>query len=222
MEANEKLKDVNEVISYLAEKFPSCFFIEGDVKPLKIGIFKDIAERLDEADKVSKTQVRQALRKYTSSWKYLRSVQENDHRIDLDGQQAEKLEEQHKEYAAKVLEESRAKVLERRKSKPRKEGGPANRSKPPRKDQPSTGPRGKRFEGQKRKPDIQVKRRAPKKKIELQKLPEERVKQGEKVRVQLGRAPVEGVINEINKDDIHVELVTGMVIKTQIENLYSA
>ena len=32
-----------EIIAALSEKFPLCFSIEGQAKPLKVGIFQDIA-----------------------------------------------------------------------------------------------------------------------------------------------------------------------------------
>ncbi len=70
----EKLKNSKEVIAYIAECFPKCFTLEGEAKPLKIGIFQDLAERLNEDEKVSKTQLRAALRQYTSSWRYLHGV----------------------------------------------------------------------------------------------------------------------------------------------------
>lgn len=69
MENSEKLTNSKEVIAYIAERFPKCFTVEGEAKPLKIGIFQDLAERLEGDDKVSKTQLRTALRQYTSSWR---------------------------------------------------------------------------------------------------------------------------------------------------------
>ncbi len=65
MENTEKLKNSKEVIAYVAECFPKCFTLEGEAKPLKIGIFQDLAERLNEDEKVSKTQLRAALRPST-------------------------------------------------------------------------------------------------------------------------------------------------------------
>lgn len=41
MENTEKLKNSKEVIAYIAERFPQCFTLEGEAKPLKIGIFQD-------------------------------------------------------------------------------------------------------------------------------------------------------------------------------------
>ena len=74
MDSTNKLKDIKEVLNYLFTEFPACFKEKDGIKPLKVGIFKDIAERIENDERVSKTQVRQALRKYTSNWRYLESV----------------------------------------------------------------------------------------------------------------------------------------------------
>ncbi len=103
METTNKLKDTNEVLDFLFSEFPNCFKQKDGIKPLKVGIFKDIAERIEGSDKVSKTQVRQALRKYTSNWRYLEAVTKNEFRVDLDGNQAEKVEQEHVEHAEKAL-----------------------------------------------------------------------------------------------------------------------
>ena len=102
METTNKLKDTNEVLDFLFSEFPNCFKQKEGIKPLKVGIFKDIAERIEGSDKVSKTQVRQALRKYTSNWRYLEAVTKNEFRVDLDGNQAEKVEQEHVEHAEKA------------------------------------------------------------------------------------------------------------------------
>ncbi len=127
MENTEKLKNSKEVIAYIAECFPKCFTLEGEAKPLKIGIFQDLAERLNEDEKVSKTQLRAALRQYTSSWRYLHGVKPGAVRVDLDGNPCGELEEEHVEHAKATLAESKAKVQARRKEqaqKAREEGKP--------------------------------------------------------------------------------------------------
>lgn len=229
--ASEKLTDINAVLAYLCEKFPLCFTQKGEIKPLKVGIFKDIAERLEGDDKVSKTQVRQALRKYTSHWRYLESVTKHTHRIDLDGQPAEAVEAEHVEHANTALEASRAKLEERKKQmaakRPRKpapraggrdgearnsdrgERKPFNKtSKPftPRKDAPAAA--------EEAAPAV---KRTPGK---LTPLAAADVKLQLKVKVKLGKALVNGVITDINKDEIHVQLGTGMVVKTNTASLY--
>ena len=72
-----------EVIAYLAQKFPLCFSLEGEAKPLKVGLFQDLAEALADDETVSKTQLRQVLRAYTMSWRYLACCQENAVRVGL-------------------------------------------------------------------------------------------------------------------------------------------
>ena len=99
MENTEKLKNSKEVIVYIAERFPLCFTLEGEAKPLKIGIFQDLAERLSDDEKVSKTQLRAALRQYTSSWRYLHGVKLGAERVDLDGNTCGELEAEHVEHA---------------------------------------------------------------------------------------------------------------------------
>ena len=77
-------KDVKQILAELSEKFPLCFSQSGEAKPLKIGIFQDLAQRLSEEDGISKTQIRHALRLYTSSWRYLAGVKVGVARVDLD------------------------------------------------------------------------------------------------------------------------------------------
>jgi len=71
-EGVQKLTDTKAIIAYLVEKFPLCFIAEGEAKPLKIGLFQDLAEALKDDERVSKTQLRQALRQfYTAAAKVL-------------------------------------------------------------------------------------------------------------------------------------------------------
>ena len=57
-EGVQKLTDTKAIIAYLVEKFPLCFIAEGEAKPLKIGLFQDLAEALKDDERVSKTQLR--------------------------------------------------------------------------------------------------------------------------------------------------------------------
>ena len=50
----QKLTNNKEIIAYLAEKFPLCFSLEGEAKPLKIGLFQDLSETLKDDERVSK------------------------------------------------------------------------------------------------------------------------------------------------------------------------
>lgn len=57
---------------------------------------------------LSKTQLRSALRLYTSSWRYLYGVKPGATRVDLDGNPCGELEEQHVEHARKQFEEAKS------------------------------------------------------------------------------------------------------------------
>ncbi|WP_440055980.1 RNA chaperone ProQ [Pseudoalteromonas sp. T1lg65] len=215
METTNKLKDTNEVLNFLYTEFPNCFKQKDGIKPLKVGIFKDIAERIEGSDVVSKTQVRQALRKYTSNWRYLEAVTKNEFRVDLDGNQAEKVEQEHVEHAEKALVESRAKMAKRKKPQrgaPRGDGETKSyKKKPYSKDR----------QDQKRpKMNSKPQEEKPKRSGKVEPLPAEQVKVNNKVKVKLGQALVNATITEVNKDEVHVELVTGMQVKTKADSLF--
>ncbi|CRK85784.1 ProP effector [Candidatus Providencia siddallii] len=92
-----------KVISFLVKSFPYCFFVKGLIRPLKIGIFHDIAKRLIEKDCISRTQLRSALRMYTSSKRYLCSMKNGINRIDLDGKDCGELKSEHIIYSSQQL-----------------------------------------------------------------------------------------------------------------------
>lgn len=60
MENQPKLNSSKEVIAFLAERFPHCFSAEGEARPLKIGIFQDLVDRVAGEMNLSKTQLRSA------------------------------------------------------------------------------------------------------------------------------------------------------------------
>ncbi|WP_372761994.1 RNA chaperone ProQ [Pseudoalteromonas sp.] len=213
METTNKLKDMNEVLEFLYQEFPHCFKQKDGIKPLKVGIFKDIAERIEGSEKVSKTQVRQALRKYTSNWRYLEAVTKSEFRIDLDGNQAEKVEQEHIDHAQKALEESRAKMAKRKKQQRPRQDSDAKSFK---KKAPHTAKGGEKNTAA----DKSAKAAPAKRSGKIEPLPATEVKVNNKVKVKLGQALVNAVITEVNKDDVHVELVTGMQVKTKADSLY--
>lgn len=215
METTNKLKDINEVLEFLFKEFPNCFKKKDDIKPLKVGIFKDVAERIEGSEVVSKTQVRQALRKYTSNWRYLEAVTKNEFRVDLDGNDAEKVEQEHIEHAQKALEESRAKMAKRKKpQRPRQQDGDTKSYKKKPHGQSRSNDKGARVN---KKPAAQQVKRSSGK---VEPLPASEVKVNNKVKVKLGQALVNATITEVNKDEVHVELVTGMQVKTKADSLF--
>lgn len=65
-------------------------------------------------ENLSKTQLRSALRLYTSSWRYLYGVKVGAQRVDLDGNPCGELEQQHVDHARQQLEEAKARVQAQR------------------------------------------------------------------------------------------------------------
>jgi ProP effector len=194
MENTEKLKNSKEVIAYIAECFPKCFTLEGEAKPLKIGIFQDLAERLNEDSKVSKTQLRAALRQYTSSWRYLHGVKLGATRVDLDGNPCGELEEEHVEHAQAALAESKARVQARRKEQGQKA----------REEAKAKQPKAKKPQAQARRP--QVKAPAVEKPVETRALNADEMITGKQVNVNMGKGNMAATIVEVNKEDVRVQL----------------
>ncbi len=208
----EKLKDVKEVLAYLAERFPACFSLEGDAKPLKIGLFQDLAERLEGDEKVSKTQLRQAIRRYTNSWRYLRSAQAGAVRVDLDGNPCGELEAEHIEHAQKTLQESqeraKAQRQERQAKAPKGDKAPARR-------RPARAEQAAKVKPAKLKQKVEPKRNLP----PMEKVSSDKLHANMGVMVMLGSAPAKGVIVDINRDDVMVRLESGLTVKVKVDHI---
>ncbi|MBR9727852.1 RNA chaperone ProQ [Shewanella intestini] len=208
MESTEKLTDTNAILAYLYETFPLCFIKEGETKPLKIGLFQDLAERLADDSKVSKTQLRVALRRYTSSWRYLKGIKAGVQRVDLDGIECGELEQEHIEHAKTTLKESQEKAKAKRQAQapkkeakrtPRAENKRAvNKRVPAKKDRPTKTPAPVSNFVQANMSDLSPNKR---------------------VNVKLGAAPVAGVIIDIKKEDVQVQLDSGLTIKVKVEHI---
>ncbi len=209
MENTEKLKNSKEVIAYIAERFPQCFTLEGEAKPLKIGIFQDLAERLSDDPKVSKTQLRAALRQYTSSWRYLHGVKLGATRVDLDGNACGELEAEHVEHAQTTLAESKARVQARRKEQAEK-----NREERVAKAKAKATPKAPR----KPKPESKktTQKVAP---VETRELTSDEVVIGKNINVNMGQGNMAATIVEINKDDVRVRLANGLQMVVKAEHL---
>lgn len=209
-----KRTSTKEIIAYLAEKFPACFSIEGPVKPLKIGIFQDLAEKLVDDETVSKTRLRQALRHYTSSWRYLKSVKVGSNRVDIDGKDVAEIDQVQADYASKTLKESQEKFGN---NKPKE-----NNTKKQYKDRkPSKEQKAKPDQKAKFKAIKSTKRSNVKTEVKLQPATEESIIVGKKVKVQLSNSPMNATITEVSGKDISVQLDSGMVVKTQVKNIFT-
>jgi len=213
-----KRTSTKDIIAYLAEKFPACFSIEGPAKPLKIGIFQELAERLTDDETVSKTRLRQALRHYTSSWRYLKSVKLGNVRVDIDGKDAAEIDEAQADYAAKTLKESQEK-FGNKKANDKKTHKPHNGTKSST-EKPSTKLDQKaKFKSVKStKSSKPTQNKAP---AILKPASTEAIIVGAKVKVQLGNSPMDAVITEVSGKDVSVQLVSGMLIKTQVKNIFT-
>ncbi len=237
VEPQVKPHNVKEVVALLAEQFPLCFSLAGAAKPLKIGIFQDLAERLKDNPLVSKTMLRQALRVYTSSWRYLDAVKEGVHRIDLDGVDGDVIDVQQAEHAASSLAESKAKALEARKAKQAAERAKAKAAaaanpgadagtapvKPAYK-KPVAKPTAKPVKpvSTEKKSQQQVKPKVVEVVQELVTLAPGALVAGAKVLVKLGASPMPATVIEVVKQDVVVQLASGMVVKTHSGSLYKA
>lgn len=110
----KKSLPIKDTIAYLVEKFPLCFSLEGEAKPLKIGLFQELAEALSDDEKVSKTVLRQALRAYTSAWRYLHGCKEGAVRVGLQGEEAGIVDATQAQHAAETLAKAKAIYAEKR------------------------------------------------------------------------------------------------------------
>ncbi len=82
-----------------------------EARPLAIGIHKVLLERQPE---LGGAAVRTAMRRHTSSTRYLKAVATGDDRYDLDGQPAGKITDEQKQQATEALRERFKKGAERK------------------------------------------------------------------------------------------------------------
>ncbi|GAB2913649.1 RNA chaperone ProQ [Rheinheimera gaetbuli] len=223
-EQNVKATNVKDVLAYLVDKFPACFSLTGEAKPLKIGIFQDLAARLQTDETVSKTQLRQALRVYTSSWRYLEATKEGTARVDLDGSNGDLIDAAQAEHASQTLEQSKAKAAEKRKARiaeAKAKQAPVAPEKPAYKKNQNKKP----VQASK---EAKVSHRPARAEpvaatsASLQPVVTSDVVVGAKVLIKLGLSPMPATVLEVSKEDVTVQLDSGMVIKTRQDSLYLA
>lgn len=225
MENQPKLNSSKEVIAFLAERFPHCFSAEGEARPLKIGIFQDLVERVQGDMGLSKTQLRSALRLYTSSWRYLYGIKAGAIRVDLDGNACGVLDEQHVEHARKQLEEAKARVQaqrEQQKAKKREAGEETGEPRRPRKPAPRKAAEG----DAPRKPRPQAPRAVSSERNAAPRPPRAKpitdtstLQPGQNIKVKAGKSAMDATILEITKDGVRVQLASGMAMIVRAEHL---
>jgi len=220
METEIKRISTKDIIAHLTEKFPACFSIKGQVKPLKIGIFQDLAEKLSDDETVSKTRLRQALRHYTSSWRYLKAIKLDVSRVDIEGNEVAKIDEEQASYASKTLKESQEK-FGNKKAQNKDVKKESNKVKNTTGENSSSKVVSNDKQKAKFKTVKSTKPKTPKKELPaLKPVESSTIKVGNKVKIKLGNSPMNATITEISGQDISVQLDSGMVVKAQIGNIY--
>ncbi|MGB3726765.1 MAG: RNA chaperone ProQ [Glaciecola sp.] len=231
----QKLTNQKETLAFLQQKYPNCFVSTGNVKPLKIGIFQDLANELTsdvgENDVVSKRLLRMSLRHYTSSWRYLAAVKTGVPRVDLSGAEGELVEAQHAEHAAEQLKESKAKAAKAReaskgdqaKTRPSKHKGYVGKSDGA-KSRSNIAPAANGKSSAVKKQHGKTKnasKPAPKSAAKpIEALSSDDLSIGAVALVKLGKDPMPVTITDISKDGIAVQLNSGMTVKVQQAQLY--
>jgi len=226
MENQPKLNSSKEVIAFLAERFPQCFSAEGEARPLKIGIFQDLVTRVEGEMNLSKTQLRSALRLYTSSWRYLYGIKAGATRVDLDGNPCGELDEQHVTHARQQLEEAKARVQAQRAEQQAKKreaaiaaGEPVDAPRRERKPRPSA-PR--KENAKPRNTAKPAAAKAPRPVREERLTPVSNISElnvGQSLKVKAGNSAMDATVLEITKDGVRVQLTSGLSMIVRAEHL---
>ncbi|MCS2171552.1 RNA chaperone ProQ [Scandinavium sp. TWS1a] len=228
MENQPKLNSSKEVIAFLAERFPQCFSAEGEARPLKIGIFQDLVARVEGEMNLSKTQLRSALRLYTSSWRYLYGIKAGATRVDLDGNPCGELDEQHVTHARQQLEEAKARVQAQRAEQQAKKreaaiaaGEPVDAPRRERKPRPAA-PRKDAAANKPRPAAKPAAAKAPRPAREERLTPVSDISElsvGQSLKVKAGNNAMDATVLEITKDGVRVQLTSGMSMIVRTEHL---
>jgi ProP effector len=212
MENQSKFKTSKDIISYLATQFPQCFSVEGEAKPLKIGIFQDIVARLDDETLFSKVRLRAALRTYTLSWRYLHCIKADQERVDLDGNPCGVLTAEHVEHARLKLKEGKDKLKAQR-IEQQKAAKVAN------KGQRSVKTAKTVVDGSTKKVSKKSKTTSAKSNdaVSITSAALATLRAGDEVKVNLSSKPVTAIFVANEKDNVRVKLSSGMELTVKSE-----
>lgn len=172
---------------------------------------------------LSKTQLRAALRLYTSSWRYLYGVKAGAIRVDLDGNPCGELEEQHIAHARQQLEEAKARFQAQRAAQQAKKREAAaaagqqdegvRRERKPRPQQP------RRKEGAEQRNPRPVAAKAPREERLTPVSDVSVLTVGQALKVKAGNNAMDATVLEITKDGVRVQLTSGMSMIVRAEHL---
>lgn len=180
---------------------------------------------------LSKTQLRSALRLYTSSWRYLYGIKAGATRVDLDGNPCGVLDEQHVEHARKQLEDAKARVQAQRDQQraARREAGegeegasaPRRPRKPaPRKPAEGEAARKPRPQSAERPTASQNRKPAPRPEQQAKPITDTSTLQpGQSIKVKAGKSAMDATVLEVSKDGVRVQLASGMAMIVRAEHL---
>ena len=226
MENQPKLNSSKEVIAFLAERFPNCFSAEGEARPLKIGIFQDLVERVQGEMGLSNTQLRPALCLYTSSCRYLYGIKAGATRVDLDGNACGVLDEQHVQHARQQLEEAKARVQAQReqqkaaKREAGEEGAEPRRPRRPAARKPAEGEAPRKARPQSPRPAAQDRKPAQRPAAQAKPITDTSTLQpGQNIKVKAGKSAMDATVLEVSKDGVRVQLASGMAMIVRAEHL---
>lgn len=206
----QKFANSKEIIAFLAQKFPKCFILEGECRPLKIGLFQDLAEALKDEPRVSKTQLRHALRQYTANWRYLHASKVGAVRVDLEGNDAGVLTQEHIDHASQQLQDSKAKAAERR---------AAERAANPEKFEKKRP----HFKGKNKadnKAENKPVRKPAKAKPALNAVDLSQLQKGAQVKVKAAERTQNAIVLEVAKESARVQLSNGLVVDIAADRLF--
>lgn len=99
---NQSKKLRCDALGWLVKEFPLAFDNQTSIRPLKLGIMKDILEYAEKAGKdgISKSKLREAVVLFTRRIDYLACLKAREVRIDLNGQPIDRVSDEDAERAA--------------------------------------------------------------------------------------------------------------------------
>ena len=106
----EQKRTIVETQTWLFQSVPACFRSDHSC-PLKVGILKDVFDRLPADKSISRLQIRRALKFYTNHPAYQKTLIKKKERFDLEGNIVGEVKEEHKETAKKILSFRRIKAF---------------------------------------------------------------------------------------------------------------
>jgi len=102
-------QNARDLLKMLQERFPAF----RDCLPLAIGTDKELLARIPDLDR---KLLRIAFGMHAHSLRYLKTMEKATHRVDLDGNPAAELTDEHRKHATETLRERFRKDAERRKA----------------------------------------------------------------------------------------------------------